>query len=187
MTSIQCTGGYSEDTKEWLNYSLPNLNHLILSSLSLPLKDSEVASIFNNKIRRLDLDTSCSPVKQLTEISYVYFSNVQYIYLNIFYDRFGTSQRWYENMIKNILKNFKSLQTLIIYSSEQSDDDIKLFVSVLSKLLEHSDMREIKKNFQMKQFSGWILFSKEESDHGTIETSVFSSNLRKFSFFNRTK
>ena len=95
MTTIQCTGGYSEDTKEWLNYSLPNLNHLILSSFSLPLKDSEVASIFNSKIRRLDLDTSYSSIKQLTEISYVYYSNVQYIYLNVFYDRFGKSQRWY--------------------------------------------------------------------------------------------
>ena len=85
------------------------------------------------------------------------------------------------------MKNFKSLQILIIYSFEQSDDDIKLFTSVLSKLFEQSDMIEIKKNFQMKQFDGWILFTKEESDHGTIEIGVFSSILRKFSLFNRTK
>ncbi len=86
-----------------------------------------------------------------------------------------------------ILKNFKSLQILIIRSFYKDDYYIKFLKRELTKLIEQSDMKEIRKNYQMKQFSGWILFSKERSDDSEISQGILSSILRKLLFFNRKK
>ncbi|CAF3621937.1 unnamed protein product [Adineta steineri] len=133
ITTIQFDRGSVENRKTWLTNALPNINHLLLSSVNLPSPDSQSADLLNKRIRRLDINSRYSPLIQLTEISYVYFSNVEHIYFELFYDPQRRSQWDSRNHMK------------------------KDFINIL----EHSDMIEINKNFQMKQFGEWILFSKD--------------------------
>jgi hypothetical protein len=91
--------------------SLPNLKHFILSSIELPSIDNQLSSILNERIQRLDIDVH-SKLEQLTEISYVYFSNVQFIYFDLIY--FDEESKFYANIIINILTNFQNLKSLLI-------------------------------------------------------------------------
>ena len=174
VTTIECIRKYFEDEKEWLINALPHLNHLILSSADLPSADSRLGEILNKRIERLDLNAINSPLKQLTEISYAYFSNVHFIYFKLLYSPFENSEK-YADILMKILKNFKSLQTLIVHSCQQSTNHIKSITKDLSKLLEHSNMH----NYQMKQYHDWILFLKQECNDDKVQSGIFSLILRK--------
>ncbi|CAF4126642.1 unnamed protein product, partial [Adineta steineri] len=146
ITTIQFDHGSVENGNEWLIQALPNLNHLILSTVDLPSPDSQSVDLLNKRIRRLDINSTDSLLEQLTEISYVYFSNIEHIY-------FERSQS-YADIVKKILKNFKSLERLIIRSLQELYECRDIMTSDLTNILEHSDMVEIKKKFQMKQLGG---------------------------------
>ncbi len=83
--------------------------HLILSSIELSSIDNQLSSILNQRIQRLDIDVH-SKLKQLTEISYVYFSNVQFIYFDLIY--FHGESKFYANIIMKISTNFQNWKTL---------------------------------------------------------------------------
>ncbi|CAF0816779.1 unnamed protein product [Adineta steineri] len=186
MTTIQFDHGSIENRKKWLINTLPNLNHLILSTIDLPSPDSQSADLLNKRIRRLDINTTNSSLKQLTEISYVYFSNVEHIYFELFYDPQRRSQ-WYTDIVRKILKNFKSLERLIIRSFPENGNISNAMTRDLTNILECYDMIEIKKNFQMKQFGEWILFSKDGWNDSKVQSGIRSSILRKFKFFKLRK
>ncbi|CAF1024556.1 unnamed protein product [Adineta steineri] len=186
MTTIQFDHGSIENRKKWLINALPNLNHLILSTIDLPSPDSQSADLLNKRIRRLDINTTNSSLKQLTEISYVYFSNVEHIYFELFYDPQRRSQ-WYTDIVRKILKNFKSLERLIIRSFPENGNISNAMTRDLINIFEYYDMIEIKKNFQMKQFGEWILFSKDGWNDSKVQSGTLSSILRKFKFFKLRK
>ncbi|CAF1501556.1 unnamed protein product [Adineta steineri] len=99
ITTIQFDHGSVENRNEWLIKALPNLNNLILSTVDLPSPDSQSTDLLNKRIRRLDINSTDSLLEQLTEISYVYFSNVEHIYFEAFYDPFERSQL-YADIVK---------------------------------------------------------------------------------------
>ncbi len=101
VTTIQFIKGSIENQKDWIIYSLPNLRYLILSYTYIPMPsiNSELAPILNKNIQRLDIDAHCQ-VEQLTEISYVYFSNVQNI--NFYLNDSQKSPEWYADIIIKI-------------------------------------------------------------------------------------
>jgi hypothetical protein len=186
VTKIQCPTGSLENIKEWLIYTLPNLTHLILSSTKLPSIDSQLTEVLNKRIQRLDIDVY-SDLKQLTKTSYIYFSNVQHI--NFSLQSNVKHVTWYADIIKKLLKNFKNLETLTIYCPQQNEDKMNFKKKKnLQKLIENFDMIEILKNYQMKHFCDWILFSKQKCDNVEIPSDTGSSALRKLlSFFYRKK
>ncbi|CAF0910120.1 unnamed protein product [Adineta steineri] len=132
ITTIQFDDGSVANRNEWLIQALPNLNHLILSTVDLLSPDSQSTDLLNKRIRRLDINSTDSLLEQLTEISYVYFSNVEHIY-------FERSQL-YADIVKKILKNFKSLERLIIRSLQELYECRDIMTSDLTNILEHSDM-----------------------------------------------
>jgi len=157
VTTIKCTKGSLEDEKEWLIHALPNFRYLGLLFIELPSVYSQLASILNKRIKHLYL-TKDSPLEQLTEINYFYFSNVQQIYFDIHKIMGGVG--WYADNVMAILKNFKSLQILALYTSEQNKDYIISLTKELRRLIELPNKKERKENYQMKPFYGWIAFSK---------------------------
>ena len=96
VTTIQFVRGSIGNQKDWILHSLPNLRHLILSYISSSSIDSELAPILNEKIQRLDINAYCE-LEQLTEVNYVYFSNVQNI--NFHLDDGRQSSEWYAHII----------------------------------------------------------------------------------------
>ena len=74
---------------------------MVLGYTAIPSIDSELIPILNKKIQRLDIDALCQ-VEQLTEINYVYFSNVQNI--NFCLNDGDKSPEWYADIIIRILK-----------------------------------------------------------------------------------
>jgi hypothetical protein len=175
VRTIECGAGYNGN--EWLISASPNLKHLILSDTNLPSIDSELSKIFNERIERLDIDEYFT-LKQLTEINYVYFSNVQYINFNL-------SEHWeiikgYANNITNILTNFQNLKTLLIYTnrskhvyghySNKTD---------LSKLIKYLETKEIMKNYQVRIFRECLLFLKQEHVTDKIEQHALAFNSTK--------
>jgi hypothetical protein len=94
VTTVEITYDHIENRKEWIINSLPNLKHLILYSTELPSIDSQLAPIFNERIEKLDISIY-SGLQQLTELSYIYFSNVQYI--NFCVDGFLEDPKWFVN------------------------------------------------------------------------------------------
>jgi hypothetical protein len=91
VTTIQFTRGLIGGESYRIISSLPNLRHLIFCC-GILYSNNELSSILNEKIQRLDIDIS-SPLKHLTEKSYVYFSNIQYI--NFCLSHFKEEPEWY--------------------------------------------------------------------------------------------
>jgi len=140
-----------EKKEEWLINLTPNLNHLILSNQQYPLVENRLTSIFNKQIQRLDIDVNFQ-LDDLASISYVYFSNVQYI--NLIFREISKRPQWYEHMIIKILENFKNLKILIIYSWPER-------TTVESLLNRHNLYKnEILTNFEVKHFRRYSTFSK---------------------------
>jgi hypothetical protein len=160
VTTIQFIRGSIENQKDWIFYSLPNLRHLILSYTALPLIDSELTPILNKKIQRLDIDAHCQ-AEQLTEINYVYFSNVQNI--NFYLNDIDKSPEFYAGIIIKILKNFKSLKILMIRIVQKCHGAGELsFVEInLTKIIEYFDMNEMHKTYQVTYLREYTLFSKK--------------------------
>jgi hypothetical protein len=162
VTTIQFMKGSIENQKDWIIYSLPNLRHLILSYTYTPMPsiDSELAPILNKNIQRLDIDANCQ-VEQLTEISSVYFSNVQNI--NFFLNDDQKSLEWYADIIMKILKNFKNLKILMIRSTEfcHADGELSFAEKNLAKIIEYFNMNEMHKSYQVIYLREYTLFSKK--------------------------
>jgi hypothetical protein len=177
VTTIQFFQGYIENRKDWIIYSLPYLRHLILSSTILPSIDSQLAPILNKKIQRLDIYSN-PQFKQLTEISYMYFSNVQYIniYLSIHVDELIL----YENAVK-ILTNFKNLKTLFI-SNRYPGLMHRSGEAKLRKAVQYLERNRIMKNYQVKYFAEDCLFLKRELNDSRVGDGVLLT-LKTSSFF----
>jgi hypothetical protein len=159
VTTIQFTRGLIDGESYRIISSLPNLRHLIFCCGILD-SDNELSPILNEKIQRLDIDI-LSPLKHLTEKSYVYFSNIQYI--NFCLSHFKEEPEWYADVIMKILRNFKNLKSLFIYIRRRIDVYVNCSREAkLSKLIEYLDMNAIRKNYKMKNFCGYCLFLKRE-------------------------
>jgi hypothetical protein len=154
--------GSIENQKDWIIYSLPNLRHLILSYTYTPMPsiDSELAPILNKNIQRLDIDANCQ-VEQLTEISSVYFSNVQNI--NFFLNDDQKSLEWYADIIMKILKNFKNLKILMIRFVHlcHGAGELSFAENNLAKIIEYFNMNEMHKSYQVIYLREYTLFSKK--------------------------
>jgi hypothetical protein len=183
MTTIECTGGSVENEKEWLIYALPNLTHLILHC-GLSVINSQLTEILNKRIQRLDI-TEYSQLKQCIEISYIYFSNVQYINCYMDSSNWPEPKQYADNVMKILIK-FKNLKTLLIYTNLKyiSYRDPRS-TTKLSKLIECLNMKKIEKNYQVKYYHEYLLFSKHEFSDNIIQSGIVSSILRKLSFFHR--
>jgi hypothetical protein len=158
VITFKCTEGSLERGKTWLIHTLPNLTHLILSSAELPPIDSQLTKILNKRIERLDIDLS-SGLKLLTEINNIYFSNVQYI--NFYANDFWKRPHEYANIIMKMLNNFQNLKILLIYNDQMRKSyirsDMETLLDAISKYL---DMKNILKNYEMKNFRECLLFLK---------------------------
>ena len=81
-----------QNQEPWLRNVTTNLTHLILSHAGSPSIESSLAKVLKKKIRQIDSDQSSSSWQHLVDSSYVYFCNVQEIYL--YYD---LSRSYYMN------------------------------------------------------------------------------------------
>jgi hypothetical protein len=160
VTTIQFMQGSIEYQKDWIIYSLPKLRHLILSYTAIHSIDSELAPILNKRIQRLDIDAKCQ-VEQLTEIIYVYFSNVQNI--NFFLNDSEKSPECYGDIIMKMLKNFKSLKILMIRSTHfcHARGELSFLEKNLAKIIEYFNMNEMHKTYQVKYLKEYTLFLKK--------------------------
>ena len=161
VKTIQLIRGSIENQKDWIIYSLPNLRHLILFyTESMPSIDSELAPILNKNIQRLDIDANCQ-VEQLTEINYVYFSNVQSI--NFYLNDGHRSPEWYADVIMKILINFKNLKILMIRNAHlcHGDGELSFAEKNLTKIIEYFNINEMHKTYQVTYLRQYTLFSKK--------------------------
>jgi hypothetical protein len=142
---------------------------LILSSIELPSIDSQLSPILNQRIQRSDIDRN-SKLKQLTEISYVYFSNVQFIYFDLIC--FHGESKYYANIIMKILTNFQNLKSLLICIPQENNSYIK-----------YLNIHTISKNYQVKHFPQYSLFLKREFNDSTLTDQTVT--LKESSFFSR--
>jgi hypothetical protein len=104
VTTVYCRDDYMEDIKEWLTYILPNFKTLIFSYKSV------FVPIMNEKIERLKINDATSIDGWIKTID-IYFPNLKHIEIELlgFYMP--------HNLLK-ILKNFKTLKTLMIVCRE---------------------------------------------------------------------
>jgi len=160
VTTIQFIQGSIQNQKDWIIYLLPNLRHLILSYTPITSIDSELATVLNKKIQRLDIDAECQ-VEQLTESIYVYFSNVQNI--NFYLNDSGKSPECYADIIMKMLKNFKGLKILMFRSNHfcHGEGELSFLEKNLAKIIEYFHMTEMYKNYQVKYLKEYTLFLKK--------------------------
>ncbi|CAF3927456.1 unnamed protein product [Adineta steineri] len=157
VTTFHFAYSHIEMEMDLLMNILPNLNHLILSE-----PKSEFTKILNSKIQKLYIN-NYSEMEKLAEINYVYFCNVKYININLF-NNLDKSQL-YANIIMKILKNCKSLDTLLLYTLHLVRyDTFSSSETQLSKVIEYLDIDEILNNYRMKYFQNYLIFSKEIVD-----------------------
>lgn len=127
----------------WFLLRLANLNHLILSWI-----DSQIGQILNKRIQRLEINAWNSSLKQLTEISYVYFS------------RDVKTLEWYANIIIKLLWTHSK----IVYDYEE------YFNSMIDKLIQYLDMKQIKKNFifSLKKLNPCLIIGINVNDYDQL-------------------
>ncbi len=130
---------------------------MILSWRDFSSIDDQLAEILNERIEELDL-TDDSNLKNLAEISYVYFSNVQFI--NLWLYNHWKESVWLVNIIIEILKNFKNLKKLIIYRPDPgSSSDLRSPMNS-NEIFERVDTQGIRKKYQIKHYQNYSVFSK---------------------------
>ena len=152
VTTFKCMEGSIETGKVSLINLVPNLTHLILSYMYAELHsiESKLDKVLNKRIQRLDID-AYSGLKQLTDTNIIYFSNVRYI--NFHWNDFLKKPEEIANIAMKMMKNFPNLQTLLIYTNQvhihYTNECLK---KLLNRINEHLDMKDIRKNYQMKSF-----------------------------------
>jgi hypothetical protein len=184
VRTIQFFWNYTsiDNEKEWLINVTPNIKQLILPNLNLNVTSNELGKILEKKIEQLDIHIN-SDLINLTEKSYVYFSNVQYINFCIF-DHFERLH-WHASIIMKILTNFKNLNTLCVYFRQTNNiNQLSYLEEKLRNFIEYLDMNEIMKNYQMEHFQTYCLFLKREFNDMEVENDV-SRTLKNSSFFSR--
>jgi hypothetical protein len=179
---------YIESAKQWIICFLPNLNHLTFSDIDLVLSENFLTEILNKRIEQLDLEGN-SLSGQLTEIKELNYSNVEHLCLKLS-DRHVYYNNQYPIILMKILKNCKNLQTLIVYKFQLNKYFFQLTKEELNTVMNDSEMEHVNKNYQMKQFPDWILFSKKESwdENENISDGRSPSRWQKFlNFFQKKK
>jgi hypothetical protein len=87
--------------------------------------------------------------REFEELTCVYLSNIQYINYYMSYNHLNPQK--YSEKVMKILKDFKNLKSLLIYTEAK-----------LSGIITYSDMKEIEKNYQVKSYNQYLLFLKHE-------------------------
>jgi hypothetical protein len=158
VTTIQFTYGTIISLKEWFICALPHLNHLILSSEEFSSKDNKLIPILNNRIQRLDIN-SYIELEQLAQTNYIYFINVEQIYVIL--DYVCLRSKAYANIIIRILETFKNLKTLTVYSRQHFQDSMISTESVWIHLIDCLNINEIPKIYQIKYYQKYLCLSKK--------------------------
>jgi hypothetical protein len=191
VTTIQFTCGPIEDIKDWIISFLPNLRYLSLSFTKFHSIDNELIPILNQRIQRLDISLY-SELEQLSEIDYVYFSNVEYIHFCVSY--FNQEPKWYADVIMKILTNFKNLNSLLMYTHRTLGVYINpSYKTKLSKVIGYLDVNAIRKNYKVKYFRQYALFLKrgfiksEVEDVAPLTSKKYSVSSRLIHLFFRKK
>jgi hypothetical protein len=167
LDSVTTLHLYTEDlenAKQWFLYILPNLKYLTLSGTKLPLLQSELTSILNKKIQKMDFyDTGF--IESIRKLDYICFSNLQELYLKLTFHKYNCGDyQWYADNITEILKYFQNLKKLWICVASQL-----LFhaawapnpAGVLRNILSSLDINEVQKNYQLKRVGQFAILSKK--------------------------
>ena len=165
VRTIECTWGYIANKKEWLSDQLPESRILFLSVRESPSTENQISSKLNDKSQQLDTMMDLQ-LKQLIEIDYIYFPNVQHLsfYLYYYWDRF----QCYGDLIIKIFENFQMLNTLTIYTPWIFQGHTDQFSQIdLTKLFQYLRGSRCMTNYEMRYFRRYILFSKK-----TVETPI---------------
>jgi hypothetical protein len=72
--------------------------------------------------------------------------------------------------LNSCIPKLKSFDDVITYWFTRSTD--RQLAEIFNKKIQHSVMKEIKKNYPMKQFGEEILFSKEGCSDGAIQSGT---------------
>jgi hypothetical protein len=142
---------------DWIVYLLPNLRHLKSDCTLFDVVLPKLRLILNERIRQLDIN-SFSSLTQLTQISYVLFSNVEYI--NLCLSAFGTESEWWcTDALMKIFQKFKNLKSLLICTQRTISAHIyPLYEGKLNLLIKRLNMDAIMKDYQVKYFREHCLF-----------------------------
>ena len=157
VTTIQLVDGSIQEINQWLINSLPNVKHLILYPTESSSIDNQLIQILNQRIERLDIN-GYSNLEELTSISYLYYSNVQFIHFRLNNER--KESEWYANIIIKILNNFKNLKTLLLYPLEITKT-YSFFETKSTKLIKCLDIEDINRNYRIEHYGKYSIFSKK--------------------------
>jgi hypothetical protein len=189
VTAVQFPYRRIEDRKDWIIPFLPNLRHLSLFFSEPRSIDSDLVTILNERIRRLDIRQSSEfkrswEGQELSEISYLYFSNVEYV--NFCLSDFNQISAWWaKDFIMKILINFKNLRILLVYTLPTFGYYIDAsYETKLSEVIGYLDMNAIRKNYKVKHFRQHALFLKREFIESQVE-DMASLTSRKYSVSSR--
>lgn len=159
VTTIDCMWGFIENEKEWLFDRLPEARNLFLFVRELPSVENQLCSKLDNIMQQIDTMMYIQ-LKQFIEINFIYFPNVQYLsfYLYYYWNRF----QCYGDLIGQIFENFQRLNTLTIYTPWIFQEYTDQFSQIdLTKLFQYLQSNQRMKNYQVKHFRRYILFSRK--------------------------
>jgi len=167
VSSIEVFKGNIKNHKDWIIYSLPNLRNLILDFSNFPSIRNELCPILNKRIERLDIYSDYD-FKQLTK-SYVYFSNVEHIF--IYFVDF-VKYKFGEDVVE-MLTRFKNLKTLFIFSEKLLHLIIYFHLDGgPRKYFKYFDKNEIMKDYEVKYSEKYCLFLKREFNDSGVDDNL---------------
>lgn len=152
-----------ENAKQWFLYILPNLKYLTLSDTKLPLVKSELTSILDKKIQKMNI-YDIDFIRSITKLDYVCFSNLQKVYLKLVVHKYNFDDyKWYADNITELLKYLQNLKTLWIclasstyFNASWAPDPAMVLDNILSSL----EINEVQKNYQITCVGQYAILSK---------------------------
>jgi hypothetical protein len=152
--------------QSWLNHHLlPNLKHLIFDPDHYYSENENFIPTTTENIQHLNI--SRQSLKDLTVVKYVYFSNMEYLLLDMHdipsdYNNEKDRQFIIELLskmktLKNLFIRFKDLNP-ILYASEFIHQE---YLTIVEDMLKNLKANEFMKNYDIKQFDNWIKISRK--------------------------
>jgi hypothetical protein len=156
LTTIHFSA-FHECERELLLNSLSNLRDLIYSSQELSTIEFSLNAFGFNRTNQMENDVY-SILKLLEDINEVYFSNIKHITICLNNEWSLTHSS--ENILFKILKQFKHLETFLIFiSTNFEDNELHLVEENIFKFLYRLRMNKHLENYEIKYFHRYFLIS----------------------------
>ena len=156
VTTVHFNNGSWKTEQTWLNHHLlPDLKHLIFDPDRYYSKNGSLITTTTENIQHLNICQES--LKDLTDVKYVYFPNMEYLLLDMHDIPSDYENEKDRQLIIELLSKMKTFKNLFIrYKGLVPFLDASKYLTIVEDKFKNLKANEFIKNYDIKQFDNWI-------------------------------